>query len=125
MKEIILTGNAPAPIGPYSQAVKIGSLVFISGQLGIDPATGNLEATVEAQAYQIMKNIGAILKQCGGSFDSMIKTTIFLTNLQDFAKVNEIYQAYFSNSFPARSTIEVAKLPKNASVEIEAIAALP
>jgi 2-iminobutanoate/2-iminopropanoate deaminase len=120
--QIINTTNAPAAIGPYSQAIKIGALVFTSGQLGLDPATGELANGIEAQAHQAFKNLDAILKEAGGSLAGVIKFTLFLTDLGDFAKVNTIMQEYVSAPFPARSTIGVASLPKGGLFEIEAIA---
>ncbi len=123
MKKVILTKNAPAAIGPYSQAVEINGLLYISGQLGIDPSSGNLmDGGVEAQAEQSMKNIRAILEEAKMEFDNIVKTTIFLTSMSDFAKVNAIYEKYFTANFPARSTIQVAGLPKGGLVEIEVVA---
>ncbi len=123
MKKVILTKNAPAAIGPYSQAVEINGLLYISGQLGIDPSSGNLmDGGVEAQAEQSMKNIRAILEEAKMGFDNIVKTTIFLTSMSDFAKVNAIYEKYFTANFPARSTIQVAGLPKGGLVEIEVVA---
>jgi len=125
MKEIITTNSAPAAVGAYSQAVAANGMLFTSGQLPIDPATGELViSSVEEQARQSMENIGAILKGAGMSWDNVIKTTIFLDNIANFAKVNEVYKSYFRGNFPARSCFEVANLPKGASVEIEAIAAI-
>jgi len=122
MKEIILTDKAPAPIGPYSQAIKAGNLLFLSGQIGINPATGQMQISMEDQTRQIMKNIHAIMEKCGCGLESILKTTIFLVNLQDFAKVNDLYKEYFTGDFPARTTVEVSRLPKSALIEIEAIA---
>jgi 2-iminobutanoate/2-iminopropanoate deaminase len=123
MKEIVYSEKAPKPIGPYSQAVWVGNLIFLSGQIGIDPNTGELVAGgVLAETRQVMNNIGAILAKINLSFDNIIKTTIFLTNLADFAQVNQIYAEYFKQDFPARSTIEVKALPKGAKIEIEVIA---
>ena len=123
MKQIISTTNAPAAIGPYSQAVASNGLIFISGQLGIDPKTGNLaEGGVEAQAKQSMENIKAILTEAGVDFSNILKTTIFIADMADFAVVNAIYETYFNGAFPARSTIQVAALPKSGLVEIEVIA---
>jgi endoribonuclease L-PSP, putative len=123
-KEIIATNNAPAALGPYSQAVCAGNMVFLSGQLGIDPATGELGVDVVEQAHQAMKNILAVLKEKNATADNIVKTTIFLSDLGNFATVNDIYKTYFTGSFPARSCVEIAALPKNAAVEIEAIAYL-
>lgn len=123
MKQVISTTNAPAAIGPYSQAVASNGLIFISGQLGIDPKTGNLaEGGVEAQAKQSMENIKAILTEAGVDFSNILKTTIFIADMADFAVVNAVYERYFNGTFPARSTIQVAALPKSGLVEIEVIA---
>lgn len=125
--EIVLTQNAPAPIGPYSQAVKAGGFLFCSGQIPLDPKTGLLvgEGDIEAQTRQVMKNISALLQQAGLQFSNVIKTTIFLKNMGDFPKVNAIYaESFTAPHFPARSTVEVARLPKDVSVEVEVIALL-
>jgi len=124
MKKEVLTANAPAPIGPYSQALEAGPFVFCSGQIPLDPANGTMvgEGNVEAQTVQVMKNISAVLAQAGLGFGNVVKTTIFLKNMADFPKVNAIYGESFSKPFPARSTVEVARLPKDALVEIEVIA---
>ena len=119
----IETSQAPAAIGPYSQAIECGNLLFISGQLGIDIATGELPESFEAQAKNVMNNIRAILEKAGAGFDQVVKTTIFLTDLANFAQINEIYGACFPNHKPARSCIQVAALPKGGKVEIETIAA--
>ncbi|HRI55984.1 MAG TPA: Rid family detoxifying hydrolase [Anaerolineae bacterium] len=121
-RQIIATPDAPAAIGPYSQAVSTGALVFTAGQLGLNPATGKLAEGVEAQARQAMANLAAILAAAGSSLDRVVKTTIFLQNLSDFAAVNAIYGAAFSATPPARSTVQVAALPLGGLVEIEAIA---
>ncbi len=124
MKKIILTENAPAPIGPYSQAVQHGNLLFCSGQIPLDPKSGNVVGTtVSEQAEQVMKNIDAVLKKAELKFSNIIKTTIFLTDMNDFAKVNEVYAKYFTAEPPARSTVAVAGLPKGVKVEIEILAA--
>ena len=123
MKKTINTNNAPAAIGPYSQAVESDNLLFISGQLGISPVTGEFpNNSIESQTEQVMKNIGAILESAGLNYSNIVKTTIFLINMSDFPKVNEIYKKYFSENFPARSTIQVAGLPKGGLIEIETIA---
>lgn len=125
MKTIVRSDNAPAPVGPYSQAVKVGDLLFCSGQIAIDPKVNQmLEADVQTQAKQVMENIGAVLGAAGGHYRDICKTTIFLTNMGDFAAVNEVYSQYFTQDPPARSTVEVSALPKNALVEIEVIAKL-
>lgn len=121
---IVSTAEAPAAIGPYSQAVKTDTLVFCSGQLGIDPATGQLEVGLKAQAERVMKNLSAVAAAAGTSLERAVKTTIFLTTMDDFAAVNEIYGAYFKGDKPARSTVAVAGLPKGGLVEIEAVFAL-
>lgn len=123
-KKIIQTNNAPAPIGPYSQAVAAGNLLFISGQVCIDPQSGELNnSDVKAETQQVMKNLQAILSQAGLSFNHVVKTTIFLSDMNLFAEINEIYGSYFSGTFPARETIAVKGLPKNVNVEISMIAA--
>lgn len=122
-KRIILSKKAPAPVGPYSQGVECGGFIFFSGQIPLDPSTGNLvEGDVSKQTEMVMKNIGALLESEGMGFESIIKTTIYIRNMGDFAKVNEVYASCFTGDFPARSTVEVSALPKNALVEIEVIA---
>jgi 2-iminobutanoate/2-iminopropanoate deaminase len=121
-KEIITTKNAPAAIGPYSQAVRVGEMVFISGQLGIDPAKGELLSGIENQTRQALKNIEAILKTANSSLDNAIKVTVFLKDMNNFSKMNEIYGEYFTKNPPARSCVEVSKLPKDAEIEIDVIA---
>ncbi|UOR28392.1 RidA family protein [Helicobacter pylori] len=123
MKEVIHSTLAPKAIGPYSQAIATNDLVFVSGQLGIDASTGEFKgADIHSQTTQSMENIKAILKEAGLGMDSVVKTTILLKSLDDFAVVNEIYGNYFKEPYPARATFQVAKLPKDALVEIEAIA---
>ena len=122
-KQIIHTNSAPAAVGPYVQAVKYGGVVYTSGQLGIDPAEGKLCEGIEAQAHQSMKNIGAILSEAGTDYSKVIKCTIFVQDLGDFGTVNKIYESYFEGNFPARSCVQVAKLPLGGLVEIECIAA--
>ncbi len=122
MKEYIKTDKAPEAIGPYSQAVKAGSTVYTSGQIAINPASGNIEGNdIAEQTEQVMKNLGAVLAAAGSSFDKAIKTTCFLANISDFAKFNEIYAKYFTSK-PARSCVAVKDLPKGALVEVEVIA---
>lgn len=122
-KAIVQTKEAPAPIGPYSQAVKTGNLLFISGQVAINPATNNIEATTAAEeTEQVMKNLDAILREAGVSFDHVVKTTIFLTDMSLFNTVNEIYGRFFTGRFPARETVAVKGLPKGVNVEISMIA---
>jgi 2-iminobutanoate/2-iminopropanoate deaminase len=125
MKKEILTTQAPAPIGPYSQAIEVGSMVFCSGQIPLDPSNGTIvgEGNVEAQTIQVMKNIKAVLTQANLDFSNVVKTTIFLKNMGDFPKVNAIYAESFKAPFPARSTVEVARLPKDVLVEVEVICA--
>ena len=123
MKEIIYTQNAPSPIGPYSQAVRFGNLLFVSGQIAINPADGQLvQINIIRETSQVMENIGMILKQAGYDYRDIIKTTIFLKDMQNFTSVNEVYGNYFSENFPARETVEVSALPKNVNVEISVIA---
>ena len=122
MNEKIYTNNAPDAIGPYSQAVKVNGFVFTSGQIAINPQSGNVEAvTIEEQTEQVMKNLGAVLEASGSSFEKAVKTTCFLKNMSDFAAFNEIYGKYFSSK-PARSCVAVAELPKGVLVEVEVIA---
>ena len=123
MKTIIDTNNAPAPIGPYSQTVAAGNFVFISGQVALNPHSGELVMdNIEAETTQVMQNIESILTEAGLDFDHIVKTSIFLKDMQDFAKVNEVYGKYFKDQFPARETIQVAGLPNNVNVEISVIA---
>lgn len=123
MKKVIHSTLAPKAIGPYSQAIAANDLVFVSGQLGIDASTGEFKgADIHSQTTQSMENIKAILKEANLGMDSVVKTTILLKSLDDFAVVNEIYGSYFTEPYPARATFQVAKLPKDALVEIEAIA---
>lgn len=123
MKKVISTPKAPAAIGPYSQAIVTGNLLFSSGQIPIDPATGNIvEADITVQATQVFENIKAVLEEAGTSLDKVVKTTCFLSDMGNFAKVNEVYTKYFTKDAPARSAVEVARLPKDVMVEIEVIA---
>ena len=123
MKEMIVTQGAPAAIGPYSQGICAGDLVITSGQLPIDPTTGSMaQADVAAQTRQSLANVQAVLAQAGLTMDNVIKTTVFLKNMDDFSAMNEVYASFFGKEAPARSAVEVAKLPKDALVEIEAIA---
>jgi 2-iminobutanoate/2-iminopropanoate deaminase len=124
MKKIIATTEAPAAVGPYSQAVRIGNFVFCSGQIPLDPKTAQIvQGDIKAQTLRVMENISAVLRAEGLTFENIVKTTIFLTNLADFQTVNELYGSYFKSDPPARSTVQVAALPKGANVEIEVIAA--
>ena len=122
-KQIIKTNRAPAAIGPYSQAVRAGNLLFVSGQIPIDYETGTVViGGIESETHRVMKNISAILETAGASFKSVVKTTIFLKSMNDFAKVNEVYASYFETDYPARETVEVARLPKDVNVEISVMA---
>ncbi len=122
--KLVSTTNAPAALGPYSQAQVVGSLVYTSGQLGIDPATGALLEDVDAQAHQAFKNLAAVLKAAGSDMSKVVKTTVFIKNMDDFGAVNAVYAQYFTEPFPARSCVEVARLPKDGLVECEVIAEL-
>lgn len=123
MKKIISTPNAPAAIGPYSQAVMINGFLYTSGQIAIDPSTGNMvQQDIQAETHQVMKNLKAILTEAGLDFTHVVKTGIFLQRMSDFQTVNEVYASYFSSDFPARETVEVAALPKGANVEISMVA---
>ena len=123
VKQVIYSENAPAPIGPYSQAVQAGDFVFLSGQIGIDPVTGNLTgSSVEGQTTQAMENLKEVLKESGLSFKDVVQTRIYLTNMSDWAAVNGIYAASFNDTYPARAAVQVAGLPKGAKVEIEMVA---
>ena len=122
-KKIINTSNAPAPIGPYNQAILANNMLFISGQVAINPATGNIDATdIIGEAHQVMHNLKAILSEAGLDFAHVVKTTIFLSDMSLFATVNEVYGKYFNGGFPARETVAVKGLPKNVNVEISMIA---
>jgi 2-iminobutanoate/2-iminopropanoate deaminase len=123
MKKIISTTEAPAAVGPYSQAVRVGSTIYCAGQIPLDPKTGQILAKdISEQTRRVLDNVGAVLKAEGLTFDNIVKTTIFLIDLADFQTVNEIYASYFTQAPPARSTVQVAGLPKGARVEIEVIA---
>lgn len=126
MKSAVSTQKAPAAIGPYSQAIKAGNLIFVSGQLPIKPATGQiLNGAIEEQTEQVLRNIQAILEAAGASLENVVKTTLFIRDMNDFPKINETYAKFFKTCPPARATVQVARLPKDAGIEIEAIAALP
>jgi len=123
VRQIIQTDNAPQAIGPYSQAVKTSGLVFASGQIPIDPATGQFVAGgIEEQTEQVLKNLSAVLEAAGSGLDRVIKTTVFLADMQEFGAMNEVYGRFFKDDAPARATVEAARLPRDAKVEIEAIA---
>lgn len=124
-REIIATKEAPAAIGPYSQAVRVGDIVYMSGQIGLDPTTGMLVGSIESQAHQVFLNMRAVAEAAGGTLDDIVKLTVFVVDMGDFAKVNEIMSSYFKSPYPARSTVEVAGLPREASVEVEGLLALP
>ena len=123
-KTALVSANAPAALGPYSQAIQAGNLVFCSGQLGIDPATGKLAEGVVAQADQAFKNISNVLAEAGATLDDVVKVTVLLADIADFARVNELYATKFSQPFPARSAFQAAAIPAGGLVEIEVIAAL-
>ena len=123
MKKIISTTKAPGAIGPYSQAVKVGGMLFTSGQVAIHPETGELILDdVKTETHQVMSNMKAVLAEAGMTFENVVKTSIFLQNMNDFAAVNEVYASYFTSDYPARETVQVACLPKNVNVEISMIA---
>ena len=123
MKKIIRTDKAPAPIGPYSQAVLSGNTLYVSGQIALNPVDGQLiTINIIRETNQVMENIGAILKEAGFDYSDILKTTIFLKDMQNFQTVNEVYGNYFKDNFPARETVEVSKLPKDVNVEISVIA---
>ena len=125
MKKIISTENAPAAIGPYSQAVQAGNLLFVSGQIPVDPATGEVvEATIQAQTARSLTNVKNILEAAGGTLDNVVKTSVFLKDMDDFVEMNKVYKTFFQGDCPARAAVQVARLPKDVMVEIEAIAVL-
>ncbi|AMM91463.1 RidA family protein [Peribacillus sp. SIMBA_075] len=125
MKNAISTNNAPSAIGPYSQAVKMGDFLFVSGQLPINPSTNEMPESVAEQTKQSLENVKAILEAAGSDLQHVLKTTVFLKDMNTFTKMNEVYQSYFTENYPARSAVEVARLPKEALVEIEVIACVP
>lgn len=122
IKKIINTEKAPAAIGPYSQAIKVNNFLFVSGQIPVNPQTGEIPASIDDQTHQVMKNIEAILSEANLNWNNLVKTTIFLQNLSDFATVNEIYASNFSDAYPARECVQVSALPKNVLIEISVIA---
>ena len=122
-KKIISTDKAPAAIGPYSQAVEVGGFVYASGQIPIDPATGNIPEGIEAQAKQALTNVKNLIEAAGLTLDDVVKTSVFIKDMGDFAKVNEIYATFFTKDYPARSCVEVARLPKDVLIEVEVVAA--
>lgn len=124
-REALHTDDAPSAVGPYSQAVRVDRTIYISGQIGFDPKTMKcVEGGVEEEAHQVLKNMGAILKNSGCDFSNVVKTTVLVKSMDDFAKVNAVYATYFSEPYPARACFEVARLPKDVLVEIEAIAVI-
>jgi 2-iminobutanoate/2-iminopropanoate deaminase len=126
MRDVIATLAAPKAIGPYSQAVRAGQFLFVSGQIAIDPSTGHVvDGDIAAQTARALQNIGAILAAAGLSFDHVVRTTVFLTSMDDFPAMNEVYAGFFSAPGPARATVEAPRLPRNARIEIDAIAWLP
>jgi len=125
MRQAVTTASAPNAIGPYSQAVKAGNLLFVSGQIPIDPVTGELlQGDVAVQTHRVMQNLSEILKAAGSSLDAVVRTTVYLADMNEFATMNEVYGTYFSAPAPARATVQVARLPRDAKVEIDAIASL-
>jgi 2-iminobutanoate/2-iminopropanoate deaminase len=123
MRDIIVTSEAPDPIGPYSQAIRANGFVFVSGQIPVQPGTGVVvPGDIEAQTHQVMKNLSAILQAAGSGLDKVVKTTVFLSNLDDFSRFNRVYGEYFGEARPARATVQVTRLPKEVLLEIEAVA---
>jgi 2-iminobutanoate/2-iminopropanoate deaminase len=123
MRDVIRTGSAPNPIGPYSQAIRANGFVFVSGQIPVDPATGAFVAgAIEAQTRQVMTNVSAVLQAAGSSLSQVVKTTVFLKDLNDFGKMNEVYGEFLGEAKPARSTVQVSRLPREALLEVEAVA---
>ncbi|HEY0067653.1 MAG TPA: RidA family protein [Flavisolibacter sp.] len=123
MKQIIKTDNAPAPIGPYNQAILAGDTLYISGQICIDPATGNLKnRDIQEETHQVMQNLKSVLSEAGMNFGNVVKTTIFIIDMHKFSEVNEVYGRYFESDFPARETVQVSALPRFVNVEISMVA---
>ena len=120
-KQVIHSKHAPTAIGPYSQAIRVGDTVYMSGQIGLDPSSGNLVEGIDAQAHQVFKNLRAVAQAAGGELDDIVKVTLLLADLGDFAKVNDIMASYFSQPYPARATYQVAALPRGARIEVDAI----
>ena len=124
-RDAVSTDDAPKAIGPYSQAIRAGSLLFLSGQIPIDPASGQMvEGDITEQTHRVFKNLGAILQAAGATFDNVVRTTVYLADMNDFAAMNEVYGTYFSSPAPARATVQAARLPKDARVEIDLIASV-
>ena len=125
MRQAVSSESAPRAIGPYSQAIRSGSLLFVSGQIPLDPATGNMvDGDIAAQTHRVFANLKAILEAAGASLDHVVRTTVYLADMNDFGPMNEVYGTYFSNPAPARATIQAARLPRDARVEIDVIAVL-
>jgi 2-iminobutanoate/2-iminopropanoate deaminase len=125
MREAVSSSSAPEAIGPYSQAIPAGSLLFLSGQIPLDPATGEMvQGDIAAQTHRVFQNLSAILQAAGASFDNVVRTTVYLADMNDFPAMNAVYGTYFSSPAPARATVQAARLPKDARVEIDLIAAL-
>jgi 2-iminobutanoate/2-iminopropanoate deaminase len=125
VREAVSTSSAPLAIGPYSQAIRAGSLLFVSGQIALDPQTGKMvEGDLAAQTHRVLQNLGAILESAGASFDDVVRTTVYLADMDDFPAMNEIYGTYFSAPAPARATVQAARLPRDARVEIDVLASL-
>jgi 2-iminobutanoate/2-iminopropanoate deaminase len=125
-KEVISTPNAPSAIGPYSQAIRAGNLLFVSGQISIDPSTGNVidDKTIQGQTRRVLQNLIAIVEAAGGSAQNIVKTTVFLRDMSDFAEMNAVYSTFFTASPPARATVEAARLPRDVSIEIDCVAVI-
>ena len=121
-KKVIATEKSPAAIGPYSQAIEVNGMIYTSGVIGVDPKTGIAGETIKEQTTRVFENLKGLLEDAGSSLDQAIKTTVFIKNMDDFGKVNEIYASYFSGAFPSRSCLEVARLPKDLLIEVEVIA---
>jgi 2-iminobutanoate/2-iminopropanoate deaminase len=125
VREAVSSPQAPPAIGPYSQAIRVGSLLFVSGQIPLDPDTGTMvDGDLAAQTHRVFKNLGAILAAAGASFDNVVKTTVYLADMNDFPAMNEVYSTYFSSPAPARATVQAARLPRDARVEIDLLASL-
>jgi len=123
--EAVFSGGAPRPVGPYSQAVRAGQVLFLAGQIPVDPATGEMPLGIKEQTAQVVRNLAAVVEAAGGSLADIVKTTVYLTNLDDFSAMNEVYGEFFGERPPARACVQVGRLPKDALVEIEAVAFLP
>ncbi len=121
-KKIIATDNAPGALGPYSQAVNVGDFVYTSGQIAINPETGEIPESIEEQTKQVFENLGAVLEEAGTGLEKIVKTTVFLSDMNNFTKMNDVYKTFFTDKYPARSAVEVARLPKDVLIEVEAIA---